>query len=137
DALLLERAEALGVEVVRPCGRAEPIVAVNRVLGVTANSKRLTARFTVDATGHSRWLARRLGLRIEARSPRLVARYGYARGCCEARFEAPAMRAEAKGWTWTARVGEDLYAWTRLAVCADSSHENPTTPAARPPELNA
>jgi flavin-dependent dehydrogenase len=136
DALLIARAEALGVEAVRPCGPAQLVVLEGRVLGVTANTERVTARYTVDATGSSRWLARQLGLAIESRSPRLIARYGYARGRCEARYEAPAMRAEPNGWSWTARVGADLYAWTRLAVCAGSPHERLHTPEMPPDELN-
>jgi flavin-dependent dehydrogenase len=69
----------------------------------------------VDATGRARWLSRRLGIASPPRSPRLIARYGYAEGACPGRDEAPCLVGDAAGWTWTAMVRPEIYQWTRLA----------------------
>ncbi|HEX6040991.1 NAD(P)/FAD-dependent oxidoreductase, partial [Longimicrobium sp.] len=73
----------------------------------------------VDATGRARWLGRALGIGSRPCSPRLLARYGYAEGACPARADAPALEADAEGWTWTARVRPDVYGWTRVAFNGD------------------
>jgi hypothetical protein len=68
----------------------------------------------IDASGPVRWLARTLDLPARARSPRRTLRYGYVRGRCEAREQAPALIGDRTGWTWTARVDDELYQWVRL-----------------------
>lgn len=117
DTILLERCRELGVHVIQPC-RVEAVrIDDGRVAGAESSAGRMRARFTVDATGARHWLARQLRLEWDVRSPRLVARYGYATGDCPARDEAPAVAADVQGWTWTARVRPHLYAWTRLSIC--------------------
>jgi flavin-dependent dehydrogenase len=116
DALLLTRARALGVEVLQPCRAHAPLVEGGRVAGVRCERGELRARFVVDASGGGHWLARRLGLRVRTASPRLIARYGYCKGECQGRDAAPAIVADRDGWTWTARVRDGLYQWTRLAL---------------------
>lgn len=110
DALLLERARSLGVEVRRGCaaGAVLPDGRVETTDGIVA------ARVRVDATGRARWLGRALAIPAPARSPRLVARYGYVQGECPPRDDAPALVADRDGWTWTARVEPRLYQWTRV-----------------------
>lgn len=110
DTMLLKRARELGVEVRRPCA-ATGVLDDGRVQttdGIVA------ARVKVDATGRARWLGRALGIPAEPRSPRLFARYGYVEGDCPPRDDAPALVADAEGWTWTARVKPRLYQWTRV-----------------------
>ncbi len=110
DALLLARARELGVDVRRPCA-ATGVLDDGRVqttAGVVA------ARVKVDATGRARWLGRALGVAAEPRSAPLFARYGYVEGDCPSRDDAPALVADAEGWTWTARVKPRLYQWTRV-----------------------
>ncbi len=112
DEMLLRRARELGVEVRRPC-------AVTGMLdggtGVATTDGPVAARVVVDATGRARWLGRALDVASRRHSPRLLARYGYAEGACPERAEAPALVADADGWTWTARVRPDVYQWTRVA----------------------
>jgi flavin-dependent dehydrogenase len=115
DALLLERARELRVEVRQPCA-----IGALREHGdgrrlVETSQGPVTARLLVDATGRTRWLGRALGIASPARSMPLHARYGYAEGACPARDEAPALVADEAGWTWTAMVRPNLYQWTRLA----------------------
>ena len=116
DALLLERCRDLGVAVIQPCRVDAASFCRNRVAGAESSVGPVRARFTVDATGTRHWLARQLALGWDVRSQRLIARYGYARGECPGRDDAPALTADADGWTWTARVRRQLYAWTRLSM---------------------
>lgn len=116
DALLVQRAQELGAVVHERCRAIDPLVRKGRVVGVETSSGVLRARHVVDAGGAGHWLARRLGLALARRSPRLIARFGYAAGTCGARDDAPAIVADADGWTWTARVGDGVYGWTRLAL---------------------
>jgi len=110
DAMLLERARELGVDVRRPYAAAGVLDdgRVETTDGIVA------ARVKVDATGRARWLGRALGVAAEPRSPRLFARYGYVEGDCPSRDDAPALVADAEGWTWTACVKPRLYQWTRV-----------------------
>lgn len=115
DSMLLERARGLGVVVRQPCRAVAHLSDGARVTGVRASCGAFPARFVIDAAGSTHWLARKLSLDIRRRSPRLMARYGYARGECPARDDAPALVADEAGWTWTARVRPQLYGWARLS----------------------
>jgi flavin-dependent dehydrogenase len=114
DAILLKRARELGVEVRQPCRVLGPTLSGGRVSGLETAEGTTEARFVVDAAGSGHLLARRLGLPVRRGSPRLVARFGYLKGACPDRDESPAIVADEKGWTWTARVRPNLYHWTRL-----------------------
>lgn len=116
DALLVARALELGAVLHERCRAIKPIVRGGRVAGVETSLGDLRARYVIDAAGAGHWLARRLGLEPERRSPPLIARYGYVTGSCPARDEAPAIVAGADGWTWTARVDAGVYCWTRVAL---------------------
>jgi flavin-dependent dehydrogenase len=106
-----------------------PTVDNGRVTGVAGPEGSIRCRFVVDASGGRHWLARRLGLGIEFRSPRLTAWYGYCNGDCPSRDEAPQIQADDQGWVWTARVAAGRYAWTRLLLDGGSG------PPAPPGEL--
>lgn len=114
DAILLERASELGAETLQPCRALEPRLSGCRVTGLRTSAGDIRARIVVDAAGSQHWLARRLGLSLRRRSPRLIARYGYVRGRCAERDEAPAFLSDQSGWTWTAHVRPGVYQWTRL-----------------------
>lgn len=116
DARLLETAIEHGVAVQQPCDVTAAVVRANRVLGVETAGGRFVAPVTIDASGSRQWLARRMSLRMTHASPRLVARYGYVTGSCPLRDDAPLLRADATGWTWTARVADGTYHWSRLAL---------------------
>lgn len=121
DAILLERARALGVHILQPCQAVRPLHDARhaRVAGLETSQRSIRASFVVDAAGDRHWLARQLGLEIKKYSQRLTARYGYAEGACAARDEAPEIVSDARGWTWTARVRPHLYQWTRLSLGVD------------------
>lgn len=132
DALLLERAKELGVEVHLNCRAGEVAYHQHRVAGVRTNFGMMHAAFVVDAGGGGHWLARQLGLTITHYSPRLIARYGYVRGSYLAPDTAPLISSDASGWTWIARVEADCYQWTRLSLRA---HRYPAN--WRPAELGS
>jgi len=124
DAILLERARALGVRVLQPCQIVRPLLSGQRVVGLeTASGDFLRAPFVVDAAGDRHWLARQLHLPIKKYSRRLTARYGYVEGACEVRDDAPQIVSDARGWTWTARVRPQLYQWTRLSVAGEEDED--------------
>lgn len=119
DALLLQRAVALGVEVLQPCRALHPLVEQGRVVGVDTSQGLAHGRFVVDASGRGRWFTRKHGLTLCVDSPFLLARYGYVHGHFVELDEHPSLRWEPDGWEWIARVRPGLYAWTRLSLQGD------------------
>lgn len=131
DALLVTRAREEGAVLHERCRAIAPVLRDARVTGVETAAGTLRARCVIDAAGAGHWLGRRLGIELRRRSPPLIARFGYVTGSCPARDAAPAIVAGQGGWTWTARVGDGLYAWTRLALDRRPRDEG------APPELAA
>ncbi len=129
DATLLQRTVALGVTVHQPCRALKVLTHDNRVTGVHTDSGPVYAEFLIDASGASAWLHRQLGLALRRCSPRLVARYGYVQGCPAPYQQAPHFFAEDGGWTWVARVQEQLTHWTHLAFDVHNPHA-PSVPKA-------
>jgi flavin-dependent dehydrogenase len=123
DALLLQRARELGVTIRQPCAVSAPVLRDGVVCGVMTAAGPVSAPMVIDATGRTRWLGRALTVASPIRSPRLIARYGYATGSCPARDDAPALVGDASGWTWTAMVRPQTYQWTR--VCFDRAQPDP------------
>lgn len=124
DAILLERARQVGVEIVQPGRALRPIVAGSCVVGVETEAGKLESTFVIDAAGRGNWLARHLNLEIQTRSPRLIAHFAYMEGQCPARDDNPGFFVDQTGWTWTARVRPGLYNWTRLNVEDNSIDQN-------------
>jgi flavin-dependent dehydrogenase len=116
DAILLNQARLVGVQVMQPCRALRPTVVFGRVTGVETAQGVLNAKFVIDATGSARWLARHLPLEAICLTPKLMAHYGYVSGECPARDECPLIVADPDGWTWTARVRPKVYQWTRLTL---------------------
>jgi flavin-dependent dehydrogenase len=114
DARLLAQARAAGVQVLQPCRAERPLLSGGRVRGVVSSKGLIESSYLIDASGGRHWLARRLRLPLERYSPPLRVRYGYRAGACPARDDAPALVADAEGWTWSAHVRPGLYQWTRL-----------------------
>jgi len=114
DRLLLDRAREVGVVIREPCAATGVVKDEGGVAGIMTANGPISSRIVVDATGPSRWLGRMLEISAIARSPQLIARYGYRQGSCPARDEAPLLVGNASGWTWSARVRPDLYQWTSV-----------------------
>jgi flavin-dependent dehydrogenase len=116
DQLLLDHAQAKGVEVCQPCSVEGVQLAEESGVRVLTAGGPVSARIVVDATGRASWLSRRLGIAKGGRSPRLIARYGYAAGSCPGLDSAPELVGDSTGWVWTAKVQPGLYHWTRVTV---------------------
>ena len=58
DAILLERARELGVEILHPRKALRPILSGTRVTGVETDRRKLSSAFVIDAAGRGNWLAR-------------------------------------------------------------------------------
>lgn len=114
DAILLQGARNLGVRIQMPEKPGLLLCEDDRVAGIATATNNIHASFVIDATGRNRWLARQLSLTVGRYGPRRIAWFGYVEGSCVARSEAPALRADAEGWTWTARVRPNIYQWTRI-----------------------
>lgn len=113
DAMLYERAQELGIDVLQNCVAKKLIVQGNRVRGVGTSKGNFLCHFTVDAAGARHWLARKLGIAIDYYSPPLYGCYGWARGHCPEVYDAPHVHCSESGWVWTSRVEADLYQFTR------------------------
>jgi flavin-dependent dehydrogenase len=116
DNILLKRAQALGVKVLQPCHAKRIITQKGKIIGVETSQGFLQATKVIDASGSNHWLAKELDIAINYHSPRLIAYYGYVQGECPERDEAPAIVADASGWTWTAKVKPQVYQWSRLTL---------------------
>ncbi len=124
DSILLNRVRSLGVKVLQPCQASNLLISEGKIIGVETSQGVLKASKIVDASGGNHWLARQLNLPINYHSPRLIAHYGYAQGECPQRDNAPAIVADANGWTWTAKVKPQLYQWTRLSFDEQAMEKN-------------
>jgi flavin-dependent dehydrogenase len=109
DAILLDRARRLTVEVKQPDAAGEPVILNGRVAGVRGHA----ARFVIDAGGGRGWLRRHLRLPLTIASPTLRAYYGYCQGDDD---PVPTLTVDRCGWTWTAQVAPGRLHWTRLAI---------------------
>lgn len=131
DALLLARARELGVDLRQPCAVTGALIRDGMLDGLETAAGPITARMVVDASGATRWLGRTLGMNSSARSPRLIARYGYMDGSSPANDDAPSLIGDRSGWTWTALVRPKLHQWTRV------SFDGPPRSDWTPPHLSA
>lgn len=121
DTLLLNRARDLGVTVIQPCKVERAMIHDRRVVGVISDSGPISADFTIDAAGGRHWLANELRLPLQVESARLIVRFGYAEGDLPDNWDHPLLCIEENGWTWIARVRNQVFQWTRLAGgCSDS-----------------
>jgi flavin-dependent dehydrogenase len=116
DAILLRRAEHVGVTVYHPCRAESAIIENGRVCGIVTSAGTIRATYVVDATGGRHWLGRQLQCGVYRASRRLIAYYGYASATAEA--TCPQLTADADGWTWQAPLGDGREAWVRLPLHA-------------------
>ena len=124
DALLLNCAKQLDVEIIQPGRCLAPVIENGRVVGVETPEGKLQSAFVIDAAGRGQWLARHMDLEIQTRSPRWIAHFAYLEGECPARDDNPGFFIDDSGWTWTVRVRPGLYNWTRLNVYGAGLEEN-------------
>ncbi len=121
DQQLLERARALGVQIV-PVRHARPVVQPQgRVQGVRVGARQWMGKFVVDATGHSSWLQRQLQIPWCRFSPRLIARYGYCQDSSLTEDKL-GLFAHPHGWHWITRISHTCLHWTQMAFTEAGQH---------------
>jgi len=120
DAFLLGQARACGVDILQPHRALHVLREGERVAGALTSAGEVRATITIDASGSSAWLARRLSLPRRSVSQKMIAFYGYVQGDCPARNAEPCFTVLADGWEWIARVRPNVYHWTRLVATTSS-----------------
>lgn len=113
DAIFLEQAKKLGVNILQPCFVSNIMINGKNIIDINTTKGNLKCNFVIDASGSNHWLAKRLGLKIEKYSPTLIAYYGYFKGNYN-RYELPLIYATDNGWVWIANINTNLYQWTEL-----------------------
>ncbi len=116
DALLLNRARELGVDVLRPCCARDIIATKGVVSGVITTDGPMIAPMVVDASGRSHLMGTELVIERHVHSRALVARYGYAEGSLPSLNQTPQLIGDASGWLWMAMICPGLYQWTRATL---------------------
>ncbi|MBI3926163.1 MAG: NAD(P)/FAD-dependent oxidoreductase [Armatimonadetes bacterium] len=120
DTILLEQARQLGATVFQPRIVRDIYRGPKRLAGVITDQGAFAADFVIDAGGPRHWLARELGIPIQRFTPKLFGRYGWADGHCPARQDSALYQSDALGWTWTSRISENRYQWTRMTFEKES-----------------
>ena len=123
DMQLLEFAQELAVKVLQPVPAREIISSGGHLVGIETGDGPIHAPVVIDASGSRHWLARRLGVAVGRRSPKLVARYAYRSDAPMRCNRLPRISADASGWTWIADLGGSRFTWTRV-----------TEPSCQPPK---
>jgi flavin-dependent dehydrogenase len=115
---ILRRAAVDGGVTLIPDGRAgKVLMSGERVTGIeVADGRRYLSHWTIDATGRSAWLARKLGLEVVVRSQPLRVRFGWRRGNLKDLDGQPLFSFHEDGWEWQAPLGEGRVAWVKLRV---------------------
>ena len=88
----------------------------NKVVGIKAGGSKFLARWTIDATGRSAWLARELALPVRRFSPPLRARFGWHDKKDQNSDGQPSFMFRKDGWDWHAPITEDRVAWVKLRI---------------------
>lgn len=114
DGAMLSLARESGADVRRGVSVSRIAEEHGAIREIETSRGIIIARAVIDASGRARHLARQLGLDYLPRSHRLIARYGYVTGNCPPCDEAPKISGGPDGWTWTARIRDGLYQWTRV-----------------------
>lgn len=116
DAMLLKRAGEVGVKILQPCNVREVLMMDGGVKRVITSAGTLMTPIIVDASGRSHLLAKSLGIKRNAYSPSLIARYGYAEGALPELDLAPSLQGDSTGWLWKAMIRPGLYHWTQVML---------------------
>ena len=114
DTAMLSLATRVGADVRRGVSVSGVLEENGAIRHIETDHGTITARTVIDASGRVRHMARQLDLSYRSSSPRLIARYGYVTGSCPVRDEAPKISGGRDGWTWTAKIRDGLYQWTRV-----------------------
>ena len=126
DTILLNQAKQLGADLY--LGYKPQYIKLGNnsqhtltVLDSVENDYHIGAAYLIDASGAWGWLKRQLGVTNRSMSDRYVVKYGYVEGNYPDVDLNPTLRADTFGWTWTARLSDHLFQWTRLYFDKENS----------------
>ncbi|MEH0157362.1 NAD(P)/FAD-dependent oxidoreductase [Limibacter armeniacum] len=127
DHQLLNEAIGLGAQFIPKCTISKLSTNQGFVESIEVNNTVINVDFIIDATGKRAWLANELGVRFSWKGAQKIAYYGYVK---EASFqpENPRIEWDENGWTWIARVKDDLTAWVRLDLDVHRKVDNDWIP---------
>lgn len=114
DGALLALARESGADVRKGVSVSGITKKQNTIEQINTSEGAISARVVIDASGRSHYLARQLDIPYRSESPKLIARYGHVTGSCSLRDDAPKITGDEHGWTWTAKIRDGLYQWTRV-----------------------
>lgn len=119
DAILLAEARRSGADVFPETAAESVLLSDGRVTGIQTTTQSMTMNYVIDASGARRWLSRKLCKTSRKLSPKLVARYGYS----SKDFglgNLPIFREHEYGWTWLAKVRNDICQCVHLSLTPDT-----------------
>lgn len=100
------------------------LMAGKRVTGVIVNGNHYRANWTVDATGRSAWLARKLMLPVKICSPPLVVRFGWRSEEPADLDGQPSFAFRNDGWDWQAPLEDNRCAWVELRIATSDARSS-------------
>ena len=119
--ILQQTAINSGVTLIRGTRPDEVITKENRVTGVIVDDRPFHATWTVDATGRSAWLAKKLELPAIICSPPLGVRFGWRNEEPADLCGQPSLTFRSDGWDWQAPIEKNRTAWVKLRIGGDRS----------------
>jgi flavin-dependent dehydrogenase len=122
DDILQKAARNAGAELFLEEQAIDVLLEDGRAVGVRTDRSEHTARCVADASGWRHWLARRLKLPIQTRSPPLFARFGWEDTTVDDDGE-PELRATLNGWHWRAPLASGRTAYCHLDAARGSANQ--------------
>ena len=117
DQLLVEEAVKLGAQFLTDCIPLSLSLDEDRnIREVVTSQKIVRPRYVIDATGRRAWLSSHLDINYKHYSPKLISYYGYVECKDEGDLRNPKIYWDQFGWTWIAKVKEELLSWVRLDI---------------------
>ncbi len=117
DPLLVDEALRLGAQFLPNCDPLSiRLDEEGNICEVVTSQKVVRSRYVIDATGRRAWLANQLNISYKHYSPKLICYYGYVECNGEDSLRNPKVYWDQYGWTWLAKVKDDMLSWVRLDV---------------------
>jgi flavin-dependent dehydrogenase len=126
DTILMDKAILLGAKFFDQCKGLTISKDEDRITSIHTYKGEFRANYYIDASGRNSLLNRRLKIGYHYNSPTLIAYYGYVNNKQQGSiyFENPQIIWDDKGWTWIAKVTDDLICWNRLNFSNEKLTQN-------------
>lgn len=127
DNILLEQVSKLGVTIHQPCTVNSFIEKNSKIIGVISDKGEHRSKFIIDASGMNQFSYKRKHIEFDKNATRMMAYYAYHDFNSDQTLNSLGFKFTKKGWSWTAKVEENLLHWTQLCI-ADGKQEHPLAP---------